>query len=102
MRYLAAIWTIWKEEDEFDREEGLRYREFAESAAAWVCCWRRWSMREFVKPRMSVLVRCCWARNGAWTAALVGSLASPPVIAAFAAARAWPRIVAGVRFAPGS
>jgi hypothetical protein len=33
MRYLAAIWTIWKEEDEFDRDEGLRYREFAESAA---------------------------------------------------------------------
>jgi len=33
MRYLATIWTIWKEEDEFDREEGARYREFAESAA---------------------------------------------------------------------
>lgn len=33
MRYLATIWTIWKEEDELDREEGARYREFAESAA---------------------------------------------------------------------
>jgi hypothetical protein len=33
MRYLAAIWTIWNEEDEFDREEGARYRQFAESAA---------------------------------------------------------------------
>ena len=33
MRYLATIWTIWNEEDEFDREEGARYREFAESAA---------------------------------------------------------------------
>jgi hypothetical protein len=32
MRYLATIWTIWKEEDEFDRVEGARYREFAESA----------------------------------------------------------------------
>ena len=33
MRYLATIWTIWKGEDEFDRVEGARYREFAESAA---------------------------------------------------------------------
>jgi hypothetical protein len=33
MRYLATIWRIWKEEDEFDREEGARYREFAQSAA---------------------------------------------------------------------
>jgi hypothetical protein len=33
MRYLATIWTIWKDEDEFDRAEGARYREFAESAA---------------------------------------------------------------------
>jgi len=33
MRYLATIWTIWKEEDEFDREEGARYREFAQDAA---------------------------------------------------------------------
>ena len=33
MRYLATIWTIWNEEDELDREEGARYREFAQSAA---------------------------------------------------------------------
>ena len=33
MRYLATIWTIWNEEDEFDRAEGARYREFAELAA---------------------------------------------------------------------
>ena len=33
MRYLATIWTIWAEEDEFDREEGARYREFAQAAA---------------------------------------------------------------------
>lgn len=34
MRYLATIWTIWREEDEFDREEGARYREFAQSTAS--------------------------------------------------------------------
>jgi hypothetical protein len=33
VRYLATIWTIWNEEDEFDRQEGARYREFAEFAA---------------------------------------------------------------------
>jgi hypothetical protein len=33
MRYLATIWTIWDEEDEFDRVEGARYRDFAEDAA---------------------------------------------------------------------
>ena len=33
MRHLATIWTIWNDEDEFDREEGARYREFAESAS---------------------------------------------------------------------
>jgi hypothetical protein len=33
VRYLATIWTIWKEEDEFDRTEGARYKEFAEFAA---------------------------------------------------------------------
>ena len=33
MRYLATIWTIWEEEDELDREEAGRYREFAEAAA---------------------------------------------------------------------
>ena len=33
MRYLATIWTIWNEEDDFDRAEGARYREFAESAS---------------------------------------------------------------------
>ena len=33
MRYLATIWTIWKEEDEFDQTEGARYREFAGQAA---------------------------------------------------------------------
>jgi hypothetical protein len=32
MRYLATIWTIWNDEDEFDRVEGARYREFAEAA----------------------------------------------------------------------
>jgi hypothetical protein len=32
MRYLATIWTIWSEEDEFDREEAARYGEFARSA----------------------------------------------------------------------
>lgn len=34
MRYLATIWTIWKEEDEFDQVEGGRYREFAAEAAS--------------------------------------------------------------------
>ena len=34
MRYLAMIWTIWEEEDEFDRVEGARYREFAGEAAS--------------------------------------------------------------------
>jgi hypothetical protein len=33
MRYLATIWTVWRDEDEFDRAEGDRYREFAESAS---------------------------------------------------------------------
>jgi hypothetical protein len=33
MRYLATIWTIWDEEDEFDRVEGARYGEFADAAA---------------------------------------------------------------------
>ena len=33
MRYLATIWTIWKEEDEFDRVEGEQYRDFAQDAA---------------------------------------------------------------------
>ena len=32
MRYPVTIWTSWKEEDEFDRVEGARYREFSESA----------------------------------------------------------------------
>ena len=34
MRYLATIWTIWRDEDEFDRAEAGRYREFAETASA--------------------------------------------------------------------
>jgi hypothetical protein len=33
MRYLATIWTIWDEEDAFDRVEAARYREFAEAVA---------------------------------------------------------------------
>ena len=33
MRYLATIWTIWNEEDELDRDERARYREFSEAAA---------------------------------------------------------------------
>jgi hypothetical protein len=33
MRYLATIWTIWEDEDEFDHEEAQLYREFAGAAA---------------------------------------------------------------------
>jgi hypothetical protein len=32
MKYLAMIWTEWKDEQEFDAEEALRYREFAADA----------------------------------------------------------------------
>ena len=34
MKYLAMIWTEWKDEREFDLEEAMRYREFAAEAAA--------------------------------------------------------------------
>ena len=33
MKYLAMIWTGWKDEQEFDVEEAMRYREFAAEAA---------------------------------------------------------------------
>jgi hypothetical protein len=33
MRYLAMIWTEWKDGQELDPEEAMRYREFAAEAA---------------------------------------------------------------------
>jgi hypothetical protein len=33
MKYLAMIWTEWKDEQEFDLEEAMRYREFAAETA---------------------------------------------------------------------
>ena len=33
MKYLAMIWTEWKDEQEFDLQEATRYREFATEAA---------------------------------------------------------------------
>jgi hypothetical protein len=33
MKYLAMIWTEWKDEHEFDLQEAMRYREFAGEAA---------------------------------------------------------------------
>ncbi len=33
MKYLAMIWTEWKDEQEFDLQEAMRYREFAADAA---------------------------------------------------------------------
>ncbi len=33
MKYLAMIWTEWKDEQEFDPQEALRYRDFAAQAA---------------------------------------------------------------------
>jgi hypothetical protein len=33
MKYLAMIWTEWKDEQEFDLPEAMRYREFATHAA---------------------------------------------------------------------
>jgi hypothetical protein len=33
MKYMAMVWTEWKDEQDFDAEEALRYREFAAHAA---------------------------------------------------------------------
>ena len=33
MKYMAMIWTEWKDEEGFDTDEALRYREFAAEAA---------------------------------------------------------------------
>lgn len=33
MKYLAMIWTEWKDDEEFDPQEAMRYREFAAEAA---------------------------------------------------------------------
>ena len=34
MKYLAMIWTEWKDEQEFDVQEAMRYRAFAAEAAS--------------------------------------------------------------------
>ena len=33
MKYMAMIWTEWKDEQELDADEAVRYREFAADAA---------------------------------------------------------------------
>ena len=33
MKYLAMIWTEWKDAEELDEQEAMRYREFAADAA---------------------------------------------------------------------
>ena len=33
MKYLAMIWTEWKDAEELDEEEAMRYREFAADAS---------------------------------------------------------------------
>jgi hypothetical protein len=33
MKYMAMIWTEWKDEQSFDAEEAVRYRDFAAEAA---------------------------------------------------------------------
>jgi hypothetical protein len=34
MKYLAMIWTEWQDEQEFDPQEAMRYRDFAAQAAS--------------------------------------------------------------------
>ena len=50
MKYLAMIWTEWTDEQELDRQEAMRYREFARRPRPREC-WRAVTRCTIRRPR---------------------------------------------------